>query len=655
VSIPADTIPPTLVLATPLGLSQVAVTFSEPVDQATAENTSNYTLNPSGSILAAGLRADGKTVSLTTSALGNGILYTLKVNGIRDLAPMSNVIAPNSQVQFVASDSGLVAAYGFDEGAGTSLVDSSGHGQNGTISGATWSASGKNGSALSFDGVNDWVTITDSDDLDLTTGMTLEAWVRPMAANNWETVILKERMGGLAYALYGGSPSGPPASYVTRSGTSDDVGADGTFSLPLNAWSHLAATYDGATIRLYVDGSLVSSTPAAGSILQSSNPLRIGGNAVWGEYFAGLIDEVRIYDRALTQTQIQIDMNRPVEGSLAASLQGVHLFYNGSTFDGNGTAVTLSDFAAIDPTKRPLHFGETASFQNVTGSHRGITGIFIDVADLPFNGERIDVADFEFLVGNDNFPLNWANGPAPAAVTVFPGQGLNASDRVSVVFADRALVDTWLAVKLRSNADTGLAEDAEFFFGSVPGDTGEAFQGHGQYFGRDAADLQSMARNLFQRTGVGNANDVNQDGVVNAFDFQVIPNASGGGVAFNVINAITPRREVSGLAVGTAMLAPPAPLPLTSSTSGRSQAKDVVFGLLEVRKSSGTTSRILDELVCTRHSQSEPQRRGWTGASGFARQDARTENSSRNHGSFHEILLEALEESIESDLFALSL
>ena len=98
--------------------------------------------------------------------------------------------------------SGLVAAYGFNEGSGTALTDASGNGLNGVISGATWSTTGKFGGALSFDGVNDWVTINDNNLLDLTTAMTLEAWVRPTVINGWETVLMKETTGELVYAIY---------------------------------------------------------------------------------------------------------------------------------------------------------------------------------------------------------------------------------------------------------------------------------------------------------------------------------------------------------------------------------------------------------------------------------------------------------------------
>jgi hypothetical protein len=67
-----------------------------------------------------------------------------------------------------------------------------------------------------------------------------------------------------------------------------------------NTWSHLAGTFGGATLRLYVNGTLVASQPAAGPIATSASALRLGGNSVWGEYFQGRIDEVRVYNRALS-------------------------------------------------------------------------------------------------------------------------------------------------------------------------------------------------------------------------------------------------------------------------------------------------------------------------------------------------------------------
>src|SRR5262245_31514455 len=78
-----------------------------------------------------------------------------------------------------AQTPGLVASYGFAEGAGPTVADSSGNNNTGTISGATWTTAGKFGSALVFNGSNAVVTIPSSPSLQLTTAMTLEVWVFP--------------------------------------------------------------------------------------------------------------------------------------------------------------------------------------------------------------------------------------------------------------------------------------------------------------------------------------------------------------------------------------------------------------------------------------------------------------------------------------------
>jgi len=142
--------------------------------------------------------------------------------------------------------------------------------------------------------------------------MTLEAWVYPtVQPAGWRTVIAKEQAGGVIYYLHAGSESSNrPATGVYASGGERTL--YGGTRLQANTWVHLAATYDGTTQRLYVNGLQVATAAQTGAIATSSGPLRIGGNAVWGEYFQGRIDEVRIYSRALSQTEIQTDMNTRV-------------------------------------------------------------------------------------------------------------------------------------------------------------------------------------------------------------------------------------------------------------------------------------------------------------------------------------------------------
>jgi hypothetical protein len=87
--------------------------------------------------------------------------------------------------------------------------------------------------------------------------------------------------------------------------------ATGPTAPALNTWTHMAATYDGSAVRLYVNGTQVASAPQTGPLAASTGALRLGGNSLWAEWFAGRLDDVRIYNTALSGTQIQTDMSSP--------------------------------------------------------------------------------------------------------------------------------------------------------------------------------------------------------------------------------------------------------------------------------------------------------------------------------------------------------
>jgi RHS repeat-associated protein len=209
----------------------------------------------------------------------------------------------------LASGADPIAAYNFDAGQGELAEDAFG-GHEGKIEGATWSASGKYGRALSFDGSKqNCVTIPDSPDLRLSEDFTLEAWVKPEAPLVDDPIIYKEGAGALGYAL-GISllHKGKPEGFI-----GEGLGANENVVAPKevepNVWSHLAFTFDGSYMRLYVNGELVASEPQSAGAVASGGPLTIGCNRSFspGEYFKGLIDEVRVYDRALSGEALKGD------------------------------------------------------------------------------------------------------------------------------------------------------------------------------------------------------------------------------------------------------------------------------------------------------------------------------------------------------------
>ncbi|HYR91037.1 MAG TPA: fibronectin type III domain-containing protein [Terriglobia bacterium] len=241
-------------------------------------------------------------------AASTGYNYRVRaIDAAGNLSSYSNVAGATTATPL----SGPVAAYAFNEGAGTTVSDLSGNGNTGTISGATWTTLGKYGAALSFNGTNNLVLLNNSASLNLSTAMTLEAWVFPAASQSgWRTIIQRQTD---TYFLHAGSDSGPlrPAGGGTiNSAVNYVVGPVGN---PVNSWTHLALTYNGSTIALYVNGNVAASQAAAGPIQTNTNPVRIGGNVPYGEYFNGRIDEVRIYNRALSQAEIQTDMNTLID------------------------------------------------------------------------------------------------------------------------------------------------------------------------------------------------------------------------------------------------------------------------------------------------------------------------------------------------------
>ncbi len=152
------------------------------------------------------------------------------------------------------------------------------------------------------------------------------------------------------------------------------------------------------------------------------------------------------------------------ENATPPMVTGRYVFYNNSAWDGNDPAANVADDAAIATNKFALLPGETASFPNYTSYWRGINGIMVDIANAL---STPTLADFAFKVGNVSNLSGFTTAPTPTGFAVRPGEGVDGSDRVTIIFADGAIVGKWLQVAHNPTSDV-------FYFGSAIGETGNS-------------------------------------------------------------------------------------------------------------------------------------------------------------------------------------
>jgi len=194
----------------------------------------------------------------------------------------------------------LVGHWKFDEGSGTVTNDASGNGNNGTlVNGAAW-AVGKQGNALSFDGINSYVRIPDSPILRIPGPFTIMLWLKPSSLDQGFRSFVN-KYNNYLFQTANQSPN-TGRLRVTFSGHALE---SPDYTLTLGEWQHIAAVWDGIYLKLYKNGTQVAdswegpATPTA-----QASYLYIGCENGSSQYFNGLIDEVKIYNGALTAAEI---------------------------------------------------------------------------------------------------------------------------------------------------------------------------------------------------------------------------------------------------------------------------------------------------------------------------------------------------------------
>lgn len=195
------------------------------------------------------------------------------------------------------------------------------------------------------------------------------------------------------------------------------------------------------------------------------------------------------------------------------------IFYNGSYYDGNLPAPNSSDSSAIATDKFALLPGQTASFANYTSYDRGINGLMVDAVGL-LNNQAISASDFTFRIGNNSSPDTWAAAPAPSQIVIEPGKGNGGSDRIEILWPDRAIADEWLQVTVLPTANTGFASPYVFYFGNAIGETGNS-RTDAYVDGSDYAAVRDNPRGFLNRAPITDPYDFNKDSFVDGTDLAI--------------------------------------------------------------------------------------------------------------------------------------
>jgi hypothetical protein len=271
-------------------------------------------------------------------------------------------------------------------------------------------------------------------------------------------------------------------------------------------------------------------------------------------------------------------------------------------FDGNNPAANVADDAALATHKNALKSGDTATFANYTSYSRGINGLMIDFSNLLVTPTA---GDFQFRVGNVDNVAAWTAAPLPISVNTrdLP----NGRQRVTLVWADGAIKNTWLEVRVGTSLGLNAAD--VFYFGNAIAETGNSAL-DATVNASDEIAARNNPRTFVNPSPIGGAHDFNRDGFVNAAD-QIIARSSVSGI--NSLKLIHPG---AGLALGAASAtSSPSPMfALVSDTAPRSPAPAAPISAAQTPSGPGSedTARVsfFEELGTTdQESLAAPNRR----------------------------------------------
>ncbi len=561
---------PGVVLLETMGETELRVTFSEPVQAASAENAANYVLD-SGTVQSAVLAVDGVSVTLTTSQLVIAQSYLLTINNIQTV--FGGVMPADIQESFTLHL----------EGSGTILRE-------------WWTGIGGNDISLLTSNANYPDNPSGSAEMTLfegpsgfgdSYGTRMRGYVHPPATGNYVFWIATDDNGELwlssdddpankqlIASISGWAGSRDWNKFASQESTEislvagrryyiealqkegnggDNIAVawqlpDATFEGPipgnrLSPWIDNTPPYvlsgiDDVNVDQDAPDSVLNLVGAFGDAdIGDSLVFSITGNTNVGLVSAGIVGsqltlsyalgEIGTADitvRATDQGLAWIEETFTVTVDPITHIVDRHVFYNNSAWDAS------SDDNAIAPDKAVIRPGGGVSGANYSNFVGGINGIMVDIVGMP---GAPGPTDFAIRINEAANPDSWSPGPAPT-VSVRTGEGVDGADRVTLTWPDGAIINQWVEVTVLATANTGLPADDVFYFGSAVGD------GDGDGTVVDA-DYDALKSQFGQRGGIGTlVADLDADGRVGLSDFAIMRSSFGNTVSAPTIPSPAP-------------------------------------------------------------------------------------------------------------------
>ncbi|HLX69362.1 MAG TPA: LamG-like jellyroll fold domain-containing protein, partial [Verrucomicrobiae bacterium] len=364
--------------------------------------------NGSGSI-------DGATNSTLTlsdvqlSAAGNYYVTVSNPYGATNSTSASLTVSNPPPPSCTPAPSGITAWWRAED----NTIDSV-NGNNGVFIGTASYAPGEVGQAFNFNG-SSYVQMPDNPTLHFTNGMSVEAWINlnHYTGNNTDILVkydaLAFRANSYALSIEGASTHRAYFTVVDTNFNGNQLFS--SVAIPTNQWVHIAGTYDGVTMNIYVNGILSGSAAQPNGMFQGTRPLTIGASLNGGpvSFFAGEIDEASLYNRGLTAGEVQAIYNAGSAGKCSSNAPPVSVapvitsINPSSGLAGSPVTITGSNFAAtaagdivyFGAVQAAVTAGNTSSLTAIAPTNATFGPISVTVGGLTGYSEPFYLPDFK--------------------------------------------------------------------------------------------------------------------------------------------------------------------------------------------------------------------------------------------------------------------